>query len=307
MEFDSFLSLGDDGFHRIAYTDWGDPFSAHAVVCVPGLTRNARDFDHLARALQGRCRLLCMDVVGRGRSDWLERKNRYGFQQYQLDAAVLLAIAGGPLFRRNWFGRARRLSPARAVDWVGTSMGGLIGMLLAARPNAPLRRLVLNDVGPFIPWAALARLAGYVGRGTRFASLDELQSHIRETCAGFGPLDDAQWHYLAVSSAHQLDDGGYELAYDPGIAQSLWTGADLQVPLGPDLLRGISLWKIWDAVRCETLVIRGADSDVLTADTAAEMTRRGPPTRVVELPGVGHAPALMSDEQIAVIRDFLFA
>lgn len=305
MYFTSFLGLGADGFHRIAYTDWGDPSSPHVVICVPGLTRNARDFDYLSRALQSRCRLLCMDVVGRGRSDWLEHKKGYGFRQYQYDAATLLAIASASLVRSRWFGRARRHAPERTIDWIGTSMGGLVGMLLAAQPNTPLRRLVLNDVGPFIPWAALARLSGYVGRGRRFQNLEELEAYVREVCAGFGQLEDAQWRHLAVSSGNQLPSGEYELAYDPGIVESLWSGADLEIPFGIDLLRGVSLWETWDRVRCDTLVLRGTDSDVLTAETASEMARRGPPARVVELAGVGHAPALMSSDQIGIIRDFL--
>lgn len=305
MELDSYLSLGPHGFHRVAYMEWGSPLAEQVVVCAPGLTRNARDFDALARAMRSHVRLVCMDVVGRGRSDWLAHKSDYSFRQYQTDAAALIARITVPAVRLGWFGRAKSHARARSIDWVGTSMGGLIGMLLAAQPGTPLRRLVLNDVGPFIPWSAMARLKGYAGKARRFPDLTAAEAYIREVCAGFGPLDEAQWRQLAENSVRRHDDGDYELAYDPGIAESLWTGAGLNVSLGPDFFRGINLWKTWDAIRCPTLVLRGANSDVLTAETALQMTRRGPPTRMVELPGVGHAPALVSADQIATVGDFL--
>jgi pimeloyl-ACP methyl ester carboxylesterase len=311
VETGSFPSLGPHGFHRIAYTEWGDPRAAHVVIASPGLTRNARDFDYLARALERDCRVICMDTVGRGASDRLEHKQDYGFRQYQVDAAALIARVTAPAARGGWLDGVRDplAPPPRepVIDWVGTSMGGLIGMLLAARPRTPIRRLVLNDVGPMIPWSALTRLKGFVGKATRFPNLNAVEKYLREVCATFGPLEDEHWRHLATHSAEPLPNGQYELAYDPGIGESLWTGADLDLPLTTGLFHGVDLWHTWDAIRAPTLVIRGAESDVLTAETAARMGKRGPPTRVVTLDGIGHAPALMSADQIAIVRDFLLA
>jgi pimeloyl-ACP methyl ester carboxylesterase len=306
MRQEHFLSLGPNGFHRIAYTDWGAPGARHIVVCAHGLTRNSRDFDYLARALADRCRVVCMDVVGRGRSDWLARKQGYGFRQYQADAAALIARVSAPHGLARWLDRLRGNGSERTIDWVGTSMGGIIGMLLAAQPGSPIRRLVLNDVGPLVPWPALMRLKGYASRGTRFPDLAAVERHLREVCASFGPLEDEHWRHLALHSARETEDG-YQLAYDPGITASLWNGADLEMPLGSDLTQGLNLWRVWSEVRAKTLVLRGVESDVLSAHTARDMQARGPGAQVVELAGIGHAPALMSDEQIALVREFLLS
>ncbi|MBI2313858.1 MAG: alpha/beta hydrolase [Betaproteobacteria bacterium] len=308
MTSNSFLSLGPHGFHRIAYTEWGEPSSRHLVVCVHGLTRNSRDFDFLAAALERDCRVVCMDVVGRGRSEWLEHKQDYGFGLYQSDAAALLARITAP---HNGAGPIQRLarvllgSEDVKVDWVGTSMGGLIGMMLAAQPRSPIRRLVLNDVGPLVPWTALSRLKGYMDKPVRFATLAEVEGYIREVCAPFGSLSDEQWRHLALHSARHTDDGGYVLAHDPGIGSSMRTTVDPAIPFGSDFLMGVDLWSVWDAIKCHVLVLRGAESDVLRPETARQMQDRGPGAQVVEFPGVGHAPALMSTGQIQTVRDFL--
>lgn len=309
MRSDIFLSLGPHGFHRVAYAEWGDPANRHIVVCMHGLTRNSRDFDYLANSLAGQCRVVSMDVAGRGESDWLEFKEDYGFALYQSDAAALLARVTAPPPRHRLFDWLRRLFTGREqyqIDWVGTSMGGVVGMMLAARRNSPIRRLVLNDVGPLVPWSGLARLKGYAGQEQRYASLDEAEAHLRDICASFGPLTDEQWQHMTRHSVRQLDDGTFELNYDPGIVASLHT------PVFPDMsvatsLQGIELWEIWDAVKCPTLVLRGAESDFLLADTANEMGRRGPRAKIVEFAGIGHAPALMDKEQIQAVREFLLA
>ena len=230
------MSLGESGFHRIAYTEWGDPSGPHVVVCVHGLARNSRDFDFLADELTPECRVMCMDVAGRGESDWLENKNEYTFATYQRDAAAMLARTG-----------------ATAVDWVGTSMGGLIGMFLAARPHSPIRRLVLNDVGALVPWAALFRMKGYITRGRRFSDLGEVEAYLRQVCAPFGPLSDEQWKHLARHGARREDGAGsspYVLRYDPAIGEGLHGHIDPEFPMGPDLLRGIDLWNVWSRVAC---------------------------------------------------------
>ncbi len=290
MRRQSFLALGDGAFHRIAYTEWGEPANPHVVLCVHGLARNSRDFDFLAAALEPECRVLCMDVAGRGDSEWLENKSEYTFSTYQADAAAMLSRATAPAERR-WFAKA----PAEAkVDWVGTSMGGLIGMFLAAKRNSPIRRLVLNDVGALIPW--------------RFSDLGEVEAYLRKVCEPFGPLTDAQWKHMAEHGARR-DDGSQSspwiLSYDPAIGEGLHGHVDREFPLGPDLLRGIDLWNVWGKIDCPVLVLRGADSEVLLKKTLDEMQRRKPDLEVAEFPGVGHAPALMSADQISVVRRFL--
>lgn len=275
--------LSSAGFHTMAYREWGAPDVDRVVVCVHGLTRNGRDFDALAAALAGSgCRVVCPDVVGRGDSDWLGDPAGYGFPQYLADMTVLLA----------------RLD-AEAVDWVGTSMGGLIGMMLAAQPGSPLRRLVLNDVGPFLPKAALERIAGYVGQDPRFPDLDAAETYIRDIHAGFGALADPEWRHLTETSvaAAEAGDGTLRLRYDPGI------GANFRARPVED----VDLWPIWDRITVPTLALRGAESDLLLPETAAEMARRGPRAELAEIAGCGHAPALMDPDQIALVRDWLLA
>ncbi len=280
MKNESVLCLDSKSFHRMHYYDWGDPDNPRLVLCVHGLTRNGRDFDDLAHALSNDFRVVCPDVAGRGCSDWLEQKSDYGYVQYMADMTALIAriTAGGD----------------RELHWVGTSMGGLLGILMAAVPRNPIRKLVVNDAGMLVPKAALERLALYVGKEPRFATLDALEAHVRRVSAPFGALTDPQWRHLTVHSAKQASDGSWELRYDPSIALAF--NGELQ---------DIDLSAYWDRITCPTLVLRGADSDVLLRETAAEMTQRGPRARLVEFAGVGHAPMLLTDEQTAVVRDFL--
>lgn len=288
MRHGSFQALANGSFHRVAYTEWGARERSHVVVCVHGLARNSRDFDFLAAALSSRCRVVCMDVAGRGDSEWLDDKSYYTFSTYQSDAAAMLARAGDA-----------------PIDWVGTSMGGLIGMLLAARAGSPIRRLVLNDVGPLIPWSALLRMKGYITRGKFFSHLEEVEAYFRDVCAGFGPLTDLQWRHLARHGAQLSENGEYTLRYDPKIGEGLHGHVDPEFPIGPDVLRGIDLWSVWNRLEIPTLVLRGAESDVLRPEIVAEMRSRKPDLEVAEFPGVGHAPALMSPDQICVVNEFL--
>ncbi|MCP5419538.1 MAG: alpha/beta hydrolase [Gammaproteobacteria bacterium] len=271
--------LGPHGFHRIHYTAWGDPDNPRVLICVHGLTRNARDFDFFAAALANDYRILCVDAPGRGHSDWFTHKEDYSYPVYAADMAAVIARSG-----------------AEQVDWVGTSMGGLIGMSLAMQPHSPIRKLVMNDVGPFIPKEALERIAAYVGKPLRFADLDELERYLRIIAAPFGPASDEQWRHMALHSSRQTENGSYQFSYDPGIAEVFHTA-----------LEDVDLWAMWDAIRCPTLVLRGADSDVLTRADAKAMTQRGPRAQLVEFAGVGHAPGLMTDDQIATVRDWLLA
>jgi pimeloyl-ACP methyl ester carboxylesterase len=183
------------------------------------------------------------------------------------------------------------------VDWVGTSMGGLIGMGVAAMEASPIRKLVLNDVGPFLPKTALQRINTYLGLDLRFASLEALQAHLREIHAGFGPLTDAEWRHLAEHSAARREDGRFGLNYDQRLGRPMTTGP----------IEDVDLWPVWDQIRCPVLVLRGIDSDLLLPATAAEMTRRGPKAEVIEVDGTGHAPALMAKDQIAIVAAWLDA
>ncbi len=273
-----FKSLSAHGFHRVSYRQWGDQDNARVVVCAHGLTRNGRDFDILAAAICDRYRVLCPDMPGRGDSEWLRDPNDYGFATYLTAVTALLAHA-----------RAER------VAWVGTSMGGLLGMLIAAQPETPIVRLVVNDVGPTIEPAALARIGLYVGMDPAFESFDQLEKHVRDVSAPFGTLSDEQWQALARSTARQDANGRWRLKYDPGIA----------VPFRAMASQSGDLWPIWDAISCPTLLLRGAGSDLLSAATASAMGNRGPRPRLVEFPGVGHAPMLMSEEQMAPVISFL--
>jgi pimeloyl-ACP methyl ester carboxylesterase len=273
----SFRSLSPHGFHRVAYREWGHPDSSRTLVCVHGLTRNGRDFDPLAAALSDRFRILCPDMPGRGDSEWLRDPNDYVFPTYLSALAVLLAHA-----------------QVEEVSWLGTSMGGLLGMILAAQPGTPVTRLVVNDVGPMLEPGALMRIASYVGLDPAFDSFEALEAHVREVSAPFGPLTDAQWSALARSIARRTTDGRWRLKYDPGIAVPFRSAA-----------APADLWPVWDAIRCPTLLLRGAESDLLSRETAAAMRSRGPRPQLIEFPGVGHAPMLLGDEQIAPVAAFL--
>ena len=266
------------GLHRVAYREWGDPASGQVVVCVHGLTRNGRDFDFLAAALAGDCRVVCPDVAGRGDSAWLADTSLYGVPQYVADMVTLIA----------------RLDVER-VDWVGTSMGGLIGMALAAMKDSPIRRLVLNDVGPQLAAVALQRIGGYVGRSFRFPDLAAAEAHLRVAYAPFGPLSDAQWQFLTRHSVRAAE-GGFAFNYDPGIGDAFRAAPALM---------DVNMWPLYDSIRCPTLVLRGAESDLLSRDTLRQMAERGPRALTLEFPGIGHAPTLLAADQIEPIRDFL--
>jgi pimeloyl-ACP methyl ester carboxylesterase len=276
--------IGPHGLHRMAYAEWGDRDNPRVVICAHGLTRNGRDFDDLARALANDYRVICPDVVGRGRSDWLGVKTDYGFPVYVPDMITLIA----------------RLD-VDTVHWVGTSMGGLIGMLIASQPHSPITRLVLNDVGPVITGVSLQRIGEYVGNAPVFPSMETAETYIRMVSAPFGPLTDAQWRHLTQYSVRPVkgESGtGFAMVYDPGI------GDPFRAMSVEDK---IDLWAVYDHITCPTLVLRGAESDLLEPSTLQAMAARGPRAQTVEFAGVGHAPMLMDAGQIAVVRDFLLA
>lgn len=279
MKSEYVLILATGGFHRVHFTEWGEPDNSRVLVCVHGLTRNARDFDYLAQALQHDYRVICPDMPGRGHSDWLPNKNEYSYPTYLNAITALLARLDVP-----------------HIDWLGTSMGGIIGMLLAAQPNSPIRRMVINDVGPYIPCEALKRIASYVGTDPEFQQLEALERYLRQVHAPFGELSDAQWQHLATHSARSLPSGELALHYDPGIGIPIRQG-------GAD--EPVQLWDTWDAIRCPVQVLRGEVSDVLLAETVEEMKQRGPKIDPIQFPSVGHAPALMSAQQVGTVREWL--
>jgi len=274
-----FKSLSPHGFHRVVYYEWGDPGNARVVVCVHGVGRNGRDFDVLADALAPTHRVLAIDMPGRGESDWLADPNDYVFPTYLTTLVALIARSG-----------------AESVDWVGTSMGGLLGIVAAAQPQSPIARLVVNDVGPLIEAAAIERIRGYFGANPDFASYDDIAQYVRTVSAPFGPHTDAQWEHITRTNVRQDPDGRWRIAYDPGIAVPFRATA-----APPDL------WPAWDRIRCPALVLRGAVSDLLSAATAKEMAARGPKPSIVEFEGVGHAPTLLSVEQVDPVLRFLRA
>jgi len=283
---------------RLAYWDWAsdDPHSRHVVVCVHGLSRQGRDFDTLARALQPRCRVIAVDVAGRGHSDWLVDPMAYQVPTYVADLAVLL-------------NHLRQPDPALRIDWVGTSMGGLIGMGIAAQPGLAPARLVLNDVGPVVQWEALLRIGTYVGLDPAFDSEQAACDYLASISVGFGPHTPAQWRALSRPML-RVREGRYRLHYDPAIAVPIKAMTSLQDQAATrQIVRDgeAALWDLFDAIACPTLLLRGENSDLLSLGTAQAMAGRGPRPRCVSFAGIGHAPTLVAPDQVAAVRDFLWA
>ena len=276
----------------MAYWQWGHAQAEHTVVCVHGLSRQGRDFDVLAQALMakagGNIRVVCPDVVGRGQSDWLADPMGYQLPTYAADMLALLA----------------HLKP-RTLDWVGTSMGGLIGMAVCAHAAAvgvTVRRLVLNDVGPVVQWDSIVRIATYLGKSMQFASLQQAADAMWAISTSFGPHTPAQWLELSRHMVKPLPEGqaGVTLHYDPAIAVPVRAMTQETAAQGE-----AALWQLYDSITAQTLLLRGADSDLLSRETAAQMTQRGPKARVVEFAGVGHAPTLIADDQVQAVTGFL--
>lgn len=285
------------GEHRMAYWRWGDPGASRVVVCVHGLTRQGRDFDRLAQALVARSttpmQVICPDVAGRGRSEWLADPAAYQIPQYAADMLVLL----NQVHASNGQGIA-------TLDWVGTSMGGLIGMVLAGQPGlplpAPLRRLVLNDVGPAITWASVQRMQSYVGLYAQYRDLEEAAAAMWTLSQGFGPVAADVWLDMSSHMVRPGTDGALTLHYDPAIGTPLRALTPEVAALGE-----AALWSVYDQIQAQTLLIRGADSDLLTPETALAMAQRGPQAKLDTWADCGHAPTLTTAAQIQVVADFL--
>lgn len=275
--------LSPAGLHRMAYKEWGDPSNQNVLICVHGVTRVSDDFDVLALALSDHYRIICPDVVGRGQSDWLPNPQLYQIPQYVSDMVTLLA----------------RLD-VETVDWLGTSMGGLIGMGLASMSKNPIRKLILNDVGPALNLNAIVRIGEFIGQDVRFDTFDEAAAYIREVSISFGPHSEAQWHKLASDVLKQNKDGKWIRHYDLGLSIPVKAITPELAVAGEAMM-----WAAYDAVKCQTLLVRGSESDLLTVEAAQEMTKRGPHATLVEIAGVGHAPTFVQPEQIAIARNFL--
>jgi len=273
------------GLHRMAYKEWGDPGNPRVLVCVHGVTRVAGDFDALARAMADRYRVVCPDVVGRGRSGRLRDPQHYTVPQYAADMVTLVA---------------RVTQGDEGVHWFGTSMGGLIGMVLASFEDSPIRRLVLNDIGPVLDPVAMARIGDYIGQDLRFPDFAAGAKFVREVSDAFGPHSDEQWHKLAADVLVPTEGGQWTRHYDPALAKPF-------AAITPERAREdeARLWAAYDAIRCPTLLVRGETSDLLSHATAEAMTARGPRPKLVEIGGVGHAPTFVQPDQIAIAREFL--
>jgi len=287
----NFIQCPDaQGSHRMAYWQWGDAHAAHTVLCVHGLTRQGRDFDVLAQALVARSaqpiRVICPDVAGRGMSDWFADSNAYAVPNYAADMLALLT----------------QIKP-QTLDWVGTSMGGLIGIGVCAHAKAvgaSVRRLVLNDVGPVLEWESLVRIGTYLGKSMQFDSLQQAADHLRIISNSFGPHTADQWLELSRHMVKLNPQGGVTLHYDPRIAMPFQAITHEMATQGE-----AALWALYDGITAETLLVRGAHSDLLSRQTAQSMTERGPKARLVEFDGVGHAPTFIADDQVDIVASFL--
>ena len=275
------------GLHQMSYKQWGDERNPRILICVHGVTRVGDDFDVLARALSDHYRVICPDVVGRGRSGRLRDPQLYRVPQYVSDMVTLIA-------------RVTAHHDDATIDWFGTSMGGLIGMALASLPGNPVRKLVINDIGPTLDPVALLRIGDYIGQELRFPSFDAAASFVRDVSVSFGAHSDAQWHKLASDVLRQQGDGQWVRHYDMGLAMPFRSATPETASQDE-----AALWAAYDAITCPTLLVRGANSDLLSRDTAQAMAARGPKAQLVEIANVGHAPTFMHDDQIAIARHFL--
>lgn len=286
--------LGQNGLpRRMAYWDW-DALSGrtdHVVVCVHGLSRQGRDFDVLARTLRQSVRVVCPDVAGRGQSDWLEDPMAYQIPTYVQDLVALLTEL--------------RSQGVKTVDWVGTSMGGLIGVVMASQPELGIRRLVLNDVGPGVEAAALLRIGTYLGLDVHFPTTEAATDYLWQISSTFGPHTAAEWQALSAPMLRH-DGGTWRLHYDPRIAVPFRA-------LTADSAQAVAehsqaaFWKLYEDIQASILLLRGAESDLLSHATADRMMSVGSRARYVEFGGVGHAPTLVSADQVDVVATYLLA
>lgn len=294
-------SIRGDATHRMAYREWGDPANPRVLICVHGLTRTGRDYDRLAAALATHYRVVCPDVVGRGRSERLAHPQDYNYPQYVADMLTLLA----------------RLD-VEEVHWVGTSMGGRIGMAVAALPNTPITRLVLNDIGPEMSREGLRHIITYIGEDPSFANFDEAVAYVKAVSLGFGEHSEEEWRFLTEPCVQRAADGRWQFRYDPAISPFYVPGkpgktrtrrrlARQLIRFYPDTHPLFYQWPMYERISCPTLAMRGADSALLTRAVWQQMGERGPRAQLVEIPDTGHAPTFLHDDNIRIVSDFLLA
>jgi pimeloyl-ACP methyl ester carboxylesterase len=278
MQTHHILGFTEQGFHKVVYHEWGDPEQANALICAHGFTRNSHDFDFLAERFKSHYRVICPDIVGRGESDWLPLSTHYEPLQYIRDMTILL-------------GRIN----AKTVTWIGTSMGGLIGIILAAMPQTPIKRLILNDVGPFIAKKSMQGLGTALANATEFATLVELEQHLKKIYMGFGPLEERHWQHILKYDHKKNSNGKYRRNYDPAIVQQLHTNQQME----------LNLWPYWAHVTQPTLVLHGLLSEMLTPGTAQKMQVDKPNVTLIDLPHIGHPASLMIDSEIELVANWL--
>jgi pimeloyl-ACP methyl ester carboxylesterase len=278
MKTKHILSSNHAGKHRIVYQDWGDEKNPKVLICVHGLTRNSRDFDYLAQDLSSEYRVIAPDIAGRGQSDWLSDPALYTLQQYIDDMSLLLADL-----------------KVKQVDWLGTSLGGLMGMAIASQPHSPIKRLILNDIGPVIKKESIAYLATSLAGTPHFKSLDELKSFLKEAYSAMGPLEKEQWEHMVTYDHRITSEGNITRNFDPKITRwvSSMTNSD------------IAMWDLWGSIQCPILILHGEQSVILTPDICEEMLERNPHASLVTIPGVGHTPSLMPKSQIEIVQKWL--
>ncbi|MCE3232889.1 MAG: alpha/beta hydrolase [Rickettsiaceae bacterium] len=276
---------------KLAYLEWGDATNPKVLFCVHGLSRNSHDFDYLAKALSGEYRVIAVDIAGRGRSDWLSNKLLYNYHTYVSDVLILLNTLG-----------------ITKVDWVGTSMGGIIAMMVARAEPTLINKLVLNDIGSFVPGAALDRIFTYVGKTPLFDTRAEAESAIRARMGTFGIKNEEHWNQITWHSVETFGDK-FRFAYDPEIIKKpsvpIRILANIKHPSKWLKTPDVDLTIFWNAVRCPVLVLRGELSDILLPGTVEKMKVSNPQVAVIELPGVGHAPMLMEERQITLVKEWL--
>lgn len=296
MRTDFLLGVSEEGFHRVAYTEWGTPNKTNVpIICVHGLTRNGRDFDSLANYLSYLgAHVFCPDIVGRGESDWLKNPLHYTYEQYIADMNALIAR-----------------THATQVDWIGTSMGGLIGMFLAAAEQSPIRRLILNDIGAQVPAKGLARLAKYVGKDPEFTSFDAAKAYFKATYADFGKLTEEQWQHFTKNSIREITPSLFVTKIDHGVklgtTKSKIALHSLLHPLRAleGTLFDFDLWHVWRKIKCPVLLIHGKNSDMLLPNIIEKMQQIHSEITVIEIPDAGHAPALLDPTHHEMIYRWL--
>ncbi|THB65799.1 MAG: alpha/beta hydrolase [Gammaproteobacteria bacterium] len=275
----SVLCNNPEGYHRIFYREYGNENAEHTVVCAHGLTRNSHDFDFFAEGISDNFRVITVDIVGRGISDWLDNKALYTYNQYANDFSTLFAKID-----------------VENVFWVGTSLGGSIGMILASKRNTPIKKLVANDIAPYIDYSIIESISKYCGSTPVFNNQEEICNYLKEIYTAFGDLADKHWEHIAKHTTGKKDGDKYRLAFDPAISYSI---------LEETNHKSVDFWKYWDKVACPTLVIHGLQSTILSSEQTKEMSERGPMADVFTVEDAGHAPALMLEDQIQKVKEWL--